>query len=983
MRRPSGCWASSLAGQGPFTQEEEWAQLGVLEAQQKPETEFSIRASMRLTAQKAFVRLDCGRRYAAALLRKSRPLSMEYRDGDWVMYHVTQRARKGPTPGAPGTEWAGPARILGFEQNVVWLQHGGVPIASALHLLRPATTGEMLACQMKAHWQRPVLEETLLGDGQQQGYLDHSKGQVHLSDRPERVPPLGFREVGDHISREEAAHPEAPLTALPPADGEGSVRPDVDEKGVSSPSSSSSSNGGEEPSVDRGTKRLREDPAPAASVRPVEAEEMLSPLERHLDAAGVSPEDPGRRLARMLRTQEASASSSAPSRIRSRSNERRTKDKGERTSLLAFVAALPVSVELTQALELFNDYQGFFAQRVPSRAAKTYLTARRKKENLEKNGKLLMYHKLTPELKKLVDEARLKEWTNYLKFNAVKVISQSEADALVRDHDAEVLPTQWIDVDKNEFKRREGGVQVDPKMKSRLVARGDLSTQFGRADSPTADKEAVFLVLSFASSRGLKICSGDLDHGYFQGERLSKPLLLKPPKGGLPDSSIQESDRLLAFVPIYGTKDAGRGLWRRVRRVMLEQGFHENLVMNALYSYTRNGKLEALVATHVDDLIWAASGEAEKALSGMKSELSFGTEEDTEFRFCGIEVKQFPDFSIQVSCEQTTMKLNAIRLSATRRAQLDSPVEPHELEQLMSVVGSLTWISRSCRPDIACSVSKLQTTMRKAIVSDLLFANKVVRTVQEDPKTGLMFRPGLSWDQGKLSILAISDASHGGEEDYLDDWEEREAFRSQGATLIFLANVDSSGNSARVHLVSYASSVQKRVVNSTIKAETYQLTDVVETADMVRATVADAHVPLDPSEWETQAAAWMTSLWLTDCRSCYDTLQKPVAKTVNKRLGIELAALRQHLWRASGAQKPAHRTLEERPPKATDSVRWVDTAIMLADPLTKLMSCILLMSVIASNLYDWTQPEHAKAIKIQKQAQRKKATKEPSDDGAA
>ena len=64
------------------------------------------------------------------------------------------------------------------------------------------------------------------------------------------------------------------------------MRPDVDEKEVSSPSSSSSSNGGEEPSVDRGTKRLREDPAPAASARPVEAEEMLSPLEKHLDATG-------------------------------------------------------------------------------------------------------------------------------------------------------------------------------------------------------------------------------------------------------------------------------------------------------------------------------------------------------------------------------------------------------------------------------------------------------------------------------------------------------------------------------------------------------------------------------------------------------------------------------------------------------------------------------------------------------------------------
>ena len=42
---------------------------------------------------------------------------------------------------------------------------------------------------------------------------------------------------------------------------------------------------------------------------------------------------------------------------------------------------------------------------------------------------------------------------------------------------------------------------------------------------------------------------------------------------------------------------------------------------------------------------------------------------------------------------------------------------------------------------------------------------------------------------------------------------------------------------AQVHLISFASTVQKRVVNSTIKAETHQLTDVVEAADLMRAAL--------------------------------------------------------------------------------------------------------------------------------------------------
>ena len=90
------------------------------------------------------------------------------------------------------------------------------------------------------------------------------------------------------------------------------------------------------------------------------------------------------------------------------------------------------------------------------------------------------------------------------------------------------------------------------------------SALFNRSDSPTADREAVFLAISFATSRKLKIRSGDLDHGYFQGEKLSRPLLLRQPKGGLPDDKSKLYDMMLAQVPIYGARDAGRGLWRRI-----------------------------------------------------------------------------------------------------------------------------------------------------------------------------------------------------------------------------------------------------------------------------------------------------------------------------------------------------------------------------------------------------------------------------------
>ena len=51
-----------------------------------------------------------------------------------------------------------------------------------------------------------------------------------------------------------------------------------------------------------------------------------------------------------------------------------------------------------------------------------------------------------------------------------------------------------------------------------------------------------------------------------------------------------------------------------------------------------------------------------------------------------------------------------------------------EVTQLMSVVGSLSWVSRQCRPDLSYRVSRLQSRSNHsmALVSDLREADKVV-----------------------------------------------------------------------------------------------------------------------------------------------------------------------------------------------------------------------------------------------------------------
>ena len=56
---------------------------------------------------------------------------------------------------------------------------------------------------------------------------------------------------------------------------------------------------------------------------------------------------------------------------------------------------------------------------------------------------------------------------------------------------------------------------------------------------------------------------------------------------------------------------------------------------------------------------------------------------------------------------------------------------------------------------------------------------------------------------------------------------------------------------------------------------------------------------------------------------------------------------------------------------ATDVIRWVDTDVMIADPLTKTMDPDKLVTALETNLWDLKQPIESIAKKRQKQAQRR------------
>ena len=580
-----------------------------------------------------------------------------------------------------------------------------------------------------------------------------------------------------------------------------------------------------------------------------------------------------------------------------------------------------------------------------------------KKKDGDKN---LNFNACTPDIQKGLRKSRAAEWQKWKKFNAGVILTTEELNDLL-ESGVKVNPMQWIETDKNAHKRRDDN-QIPPELKSRLVGCGNFEEVEGlRTDSPTGDADAHNLVFSWCASHRVRIHSADVSSAYLQGKQNDRIILYRIPKGGIPEEDVPEGAVIAARVPIYGTKDAGRGWWLRLKEVVLEHGYSLNKILPTMFALRVDGKIVGVMSSNVDDLLYGCLPGHEHAMNDILDQFAVRDRSHTSFRFCGKEVNQAEDFSITVTAKDNTEKIRPIPVPANRKASDKNNAE--ETTALRSVVASLAWVARQVRPSLSYRVSKLQSVAGNGCIKDIRECNKVLEFAQQNSDEGIFFSSeGITWDEAV--VTTITDASFCNETIEIDGIPE--PGRSQQGYIICLApagilNMDE----AIVHPIAWSSTHIKRVCRATLMAETFAMIKGTEAGARIRAAIVDMRGKLDFKHWEETASQEMGHCWMTDCDSLYEHLMSNRLNSIeNKRLAIDLMALRQQIWERSG-----ERTLEIDH-SCGDYPRWIDTSVMLADPLTKSMSCDRLASTMRTGLFDMRPTPESLMIKAKNRAAR-------------
>ncbi|CAE7237433.1 RE2 [Symbiodinium necroappetens] len=538
--------------------------------------------------------------------------------------------------------------------------------------------------------------------------------------------------------------------------------------------------------------------------------------------------------------------------------------------------------------EANRKFRAFLAQR----GEKKY----KKKVAKQGAGRELPYHKVSPEIRAEIDQARRKEWDNWKGYTNMRKISKDEfATMRAANPSLRVIPTRWVDIDKSD----------DPtqrKLKSRFVVRGDLEDASKmRTDSPTGSQVAMGLTLSFAASTGRPLRSGDISAAFLQGSELDRQLVLSMPKGGTP-YDMEDGDLIVVSTTVYGTKDAPRGWYKKLDGTLVQQGLRRVPHAPGFYVLTghrENGQpyVKGVLLIHVDDLLWSGDQDFQDIMLTVQGIYKFGSLEEKAFRYCGRQLRQ-DDRGIHVSCPE--------------------------------LVGRV-------RP-IALEVARLQMAVSDPTVQDLVDANNLVRYASRTKDQGILYPAGaLSFDD--MMVLAIQDASYAADYD-LSSTGKKLGYRSQSGRMLFLAPGNYMKNMSSVgYLISWHSTVIKRVSKSTLQAETLSLQLGAAEADHLRAVIHGLYCDMGKGEaeqWMVEAQDRTHTAWFTDCFSLWSHLMNPAAGSVaDKRLAIDLCALRQELWRGSGQSVGDPLGSDKPPDEASTTVTWTTTDRMLADGLTK------------------------------------------------
>eukprot|EP00971_Amphidinium_carterae_P351190 6491962-Amphidinium_carterae.1 len=537
----------------------------------------------------------------------------------------------------------------------------------------------------------------------------------------------------------------------------------------------------------------------------------------------------------------------------------------------------------------------------------------------------------SPELINRFVTAVKKEFTAWETWNVIEPVTEKEAARILTDASLKrrVLRSRaaYRDKSSGQVPTDADGISIDlndlaPKCRVVILGHQDPDARILERHAPVALRCTLHFALQLLATglpHNWHAVGADIATAFLQGSVSQKrpdTLYMLAPQ----DPIIRESGcfrhRLYRIVGnAYGLPDAPAVFGQKARECFLQTGAVIHPLDTCCFMWRCKQRqpphnLMALAVVHVDDMLLVHHPEFEQ-LALVRSAFAWGSWTSYSAQRPGTLMFLGKELQIEangVLLHQQTFTRETKVAAATTRGRPEEVLEGSALTEFRSLVGCLQWLSGGSRADLSASTSLLQSG--NPTRAQLRGLQQTVQFAQQTSSTGARFYPIPLQD---IILVGYADAS----------FNNADGHKSQLGMVIVAAHRDilRPGTEADVSLIDWKSHRSRRVTRSTLSAESIALDATIDHVQFLAALWGIALYDKerrDPSGY----VGWTVC---TDCRSLYDAVTQANTVTEEKRVLIDVCAMREALQ--EGAQHHAY--LDAKP-------RWVPTTHQHADALTKL-----------------------------------------------
>ena len=397
------------------------------------------------------------------------------------------------------------------------------------------------------------------------------------------------------------------------------------------------------------------------------------------------------------------------------------------------------------------------------------------------------------------DEKQSKE-CQAAKETELKKLKDFDTYEIVDGAGKDVITTTWVLGKKEE------------EIRARLVARGFEEEDCVVKDSPTLAKSSLRVVLAIIASKEWPVETTDIKSAFLQGSKLDRDVFVKPPKeAGLDKGKVWKLKKCL-----YGLRDASRQWYLKVKETLLSLGCEQHKLDPGVFFFKdHKGDLCGVIGLHVDDFIHAGNELFDKqVIQHVLKIFKVGKNEKSAFMYTGFYIRQDQEGIVLDQENYTKNTIDIPDIEINRTEHKTSPLNDDERTCLRRMTGSINWVVRATRPDLSFEMIELSTKFKSGTIEDLLRARKCLLNIKQFDSLVKIPNTG---DPANWEIVCFTDASLGNLNNGID---------SAGGHIVFLRNT-LSGKSA---VLDWQANKIKRVVRSTLAAETLSLCEGLESA---------------------------------------------------------------------------------------------------------------------------------------------------------